>query len=88
MDRSILSYASSSSGAIARCSNRDYTAPCDVHDAADNFRRARIAALLESRRTSVTIEAVEFDAQFELIELRAEPILARLAWETELSEAL
>ena len=88
MDRSILSYASSRSGAIARCSNRDYTAPCDRHDAAENFRRARITALLESRQTSVTIEAIELDTELELIELRAEPILARLAWETELSEAL
>jgi hypothetical protein len=88
MDHSILSYASSHSGALARCSNRDYSAPCGVHPAPDNLRRARMAALVESRRFSSMSETVEFDTQLDLIEQRAEPILARLAWEAVITEAL
>ncbi len=87
MDRSILSYATSQSTS-ARCSNRDYTAPCELHDAPDNLRRARMSALVESRRFTPTSETVEFDAQIELIELRAELIFARLEWEAEVTATL
>jgi len=87
MDRSIPSYGSSDSTS-ERCSSRDFTAPCEVPDAPENLRRARMAALVESRRFSSSTETVGFDAQLELIELRAELILARLEWEAVITETL
>jgi hypothetical protein len=88
MDNSTLTYLSSMVAPV-QCLKRDNSLPCRIHNPLAHYRRARVAALSAGRqRPAERRDEYEPDVQLELITLRAEPTLARLAWEAAITDLL